>query len=285
MNVPRTRYVELYRLAKSYPKPKGGEFQVVVDFNLLMEEGEVVSLVGHSGCGKSTVLGMVAGLIDVTEGGIVVAEREINGPGPDRAMVFQAPCLLPWLTARQNVQLGVDRRYPKATRAERRQICEHYLDLVGLGDSFSKYPRELSGGMQQRVGIARAIALRPKMLLLDEPFGRLDSLTRMELQDSILRILDHQRITTLLVTHDFDEALYMSDRVVLMTNGPRATVGEIVTIPYGRPRDRAGVLEHAEYYELRARLTDFLEHGGHGPQQTPEPAAEESAEEKPIAAL
>ncbi|MEM7230736.1 MAG: ABC transporter ATP-binding protein [Planctomycetota bacterium] len=253
------RYVELFHVTKSYPNPFGEDVPVVSDFNLLIAKGEIIALVGHSGCGKSTVLTMVAGLNPITSGGIVVATQEIAGPGPDRAIVFQAPSLLPWMTALQNVKLGVDRCYPHATRKDREQICAYYLNSVGLGDSLDKYPRELSGGMQQRVGIARALALKPKLLLLDEPFGRLDSLTRMELQDVILELLDREKITTLLVTHDVDEAIYMADRICMMTNGPDAKVGKMLKIPFERPRLRDDVLEHPDYYDLRGELLTFLE--------------------------
>ena len=255
----KNRYVELYRLVKAYPNPYGEDIAVVDGFDLIMRQGEVVSVIGHSGCGKSTVLTMVAGLNPITAGGVVVDGREINGPGPDRAVVFQSPCLLPWMTAKQNVRLGVDRVYPHGTKSQRNQICEYYLSLVGLSDSMSKYPREMSGGMQQRVGIARAIALKPKMLLLDEPFGRLDSLTRMELQDVILSILARERITTMIITHDVDEAIYMADRVCMMTNGPNARVGQILELPFARPRVRSEVLEHPLYYDLRGSLVSFLE--------------------------
>ena len=253
------RFVELYRLTKAYPNPYGEDVAVVEGFNLIMKRGEVVSVIGHSGCGKSTVLTMVAGLNPITSGSVVVAGREIDGPGPDRAVVFQSPCLLPWMTAKQNVRVGVDRVYPHGTKAERNQICEHYLSLVGLADAMNKYPREMSGGMQQRVGIARAIALKPKMLLLDEPFGRLDSLTRMDLQDVILDILAREKVTTMIITHDVDEAIYMADRVCMMTNGPAARVGQILDLPLERPRIRTDVLEHPMYYELRANLVSFLE--------------------------
>ena len=253
------RYVELYNIVKAYPNPYGEDIAVVDGFNLIMKKGEVVSVIGHSGCGKSTVLTMIAGLNDITSGSVVLAGHEIDGPGPDRAVVFQSPCLLPWMTSKQNVRLGVDRVYPHGTKAERNQICEHYLELVGLADAKDKYPREMSGGMQQRVGIARAIALKPKMLLLDEPFGRLDSLTRMELQDVILDILAREKVTTMIITHDVDEAIYMADRVCMMTNGPNAKVGKILELPFDRPRIRTEVLEHPEYYELRGNLVSFLE--------------------------
>ena len=238
------RFVEFYEVTKAYPNPYGEDIAVVKGFNLIVSKGEVISVIGHSGCGKSTVLTMVAGLNDISSGGIVVGGREIAGPGPDRAVVFQAPCLLPWMTAFQNVKLGVDRVYPHASKQDRKQLCEYYLSVVGLADAMHRYPKELSGGMQQRVGIARAIALKPRMLLLDEPFGRLDSLTRMELQDVILEILDREKITTMVITHDVDEAIYMSDRVCMMTNGPQARVGQVLELPFERPRDRHAVLEH-----------------------------------------
>ena len=257
------RYVELYRLVKAYPNPFGEDVAVVDGFNMILRKGEVVSVIGHSGCGKSTVLTMVAGLNPITSGSVVVEGREVDGPGPDRAVVFQSPCLLPWMTARQNVQLGVDRVYPHGTRSQRKDICEHYLSLVGLADAMDKYPREMSGGMQQRVGIARAIALKPKMLLLDEPFGRLDSLTRMDLQDVILDILAREKVTTMIVTHDVDEAIYMADRVCMMTNGPAARVGQILNLPFGRSRKRADVLEDPLYYDLRGSLVSFLEDQDH----------------------
>ena len=277
--VPRpldNRYVELFRLVKAYPNPYGDDVAVVDGFNLIMRKGEVVSVIGHSGCGKSTVLTMVAGLNPISAGNVALDGREIDGPGPDRAVVFQSPCLLPWMTAKQNVRIGVDRVYPHGSRAERNQICEHYLSLVGLGDSMNKYPRELSGGMQQRVGVARAIALKPKMLLLDEPFGRLDSLTRMDLQDVVLDILAREKITTMIITHDVDEAIYMSDRVCMMTNGPGARVGQILDLPFARPRFRTEVLEHSMYYELRGSLISFLEEQDHNRQEDAEPDADNS---------
>ncbi len=253
------RYVEIANLTKAYPNPYGEPVKVVEDFNLILRRGEVVSVIGHSGCGKSTVLTMVAGLNEITSGSVVVAGRETLGPGPDRAVVFQSPCLLPWMTTFQNVMLGIDQVYSHGTKAERRQICEYYLNAVGLIDSMHKYPREMSGGMQQRVGIARAISLKPRMLLLDEPFGRLDSLTRMELQDVVLEVLDRERITTMVITHDVDEAIYMSNRICMMTNGPAATVGQVLDLPFDRPRIRKELLEHPDYYEFRGSLIAFLE--------------------------
>lgn len=257
------RYVEIANLTKAYPNPFGQDVAVVKDFNLILRKGEVVSVIGHSGCGKSTVLTMLAGLNPISSGSLIVDGREVSGPGPDRAVVFQSPCLLPWMTSFENVMLGVKQVYPQASKKELRQVCEYYLSIVGLAESMHKYPKEMSGGMQQRVGIARAIALRPRMLLLDEPFGRLDSLTRMDLQDVILEILDRERITTVVITHDVDEAIYMADRVCMMTNGPEANVGQVLEIPFERPRTRADVLEHAHYYDFRACLLSFLEKQEH----------------------
>lgn len=257
-------YVELYRLGKTYPTPRGPAV-IVEEFSLNIEQGEVVTLIGHSGCGKSTVLNMVAGLSRPTSGGIVVAKREIEGPGPDRGVVFQSPCLFPWMTAFENVMLGVRRVFPHARPRERDAIVAYHLELVGLANSMRTLARDLSQGMQQRVGIARAFALAPHMLLLDEPFGMLDSLTRLELQEVLLELLIRERKTTLMVTHDVDEAIFLSDRVVMMTTGPRARIGKIVHVPFPRPRSRIEVLEHPDYYDLRAQLIEFLEGQAHVP--------------------
>ncbi len=256
-------YVEISQLKKSYPAPGGGEAVIVKDFNLKIANGEFVTVIGHSGCGKSTQLMMLAGLTEITEGVIVIGGKEITGAGPDRGIVFQSPSLLPWMTAFENVMLGVEQVFFTATKEERRQIVEYYLTVVGLGDAMDKRPAELSQGMRQRVGIARAFALKPKMLLLDEPFGMLDSLTRYELQAVLLQLWRKERITAMMVTHDVDEALYLSDRVVCMTNGPEATVGEILSVPFERPRDRKTVMEHPDYPRLRHELISFLEHRSH----------------------
>ena len=252
-------YVELYRLGKAYAT-KRGPAVIVNDFNLNMDEGEFVALIGHSGCGKSTVLSMIAGLTPISEGSVIVARREIDGAGPDRGVVFQAPCLLPWMTAEENVLLGVKQVKPTLSHGEQRAIARKYLALVDLEAAAHQLPASLSQGMRQRVGIARALALTPNMLLLDEPLGMLDSLTKLELQDVLCRILQQDRRTTLMVTHDIDEALYLADRIVMMTSGPAATVGEIVDVPFPRPRRRKDILEHPEYYAIRERLIDFLEH-------------------------
>jgi nitrate ABC transporter ATP-binding subunit len=268
-------HVEIWNVSKSYTSA-GREAVIVRDFTLKIQEGEFVCLIGHSGCGKSTVLSMVAGLNRPTKGGIVLAGREIDGPGPDRGVVFQAPCLFPWMTALENVLLGVDEVKPNDTPSRRRAIAEHYLTLVGLGDAIHKKPAELSAGMRQRVGLARAFALDPKMLLLDEPFGMLDSLTRLELQEALLDLWRQDRKTALMVTHDVDEALYLSDRVAMMTSGPAATLGAVLHVPFSRPRGRKEVLEHPDYYNLRENLIGFLEaqeHRGEAPQPPPVPPA------------
>jgi nitrate/nitrite transport system ATP-binding protein len=261
-------FVELYRLGKTYDTPNG-PVVIVENFDLRMSEGEFVSILGHSGCGKSTVLSMVAGLNPITEGGVVIAGREIDGPGTDRGVVFQSPCLMPWLTALENVLLAVDQVYPHGTKRQRHDIAEYYLSLVGLSDSLHRRATELSQGMQQRVGIARAFSIKPKMLLLD-------SLTRLELQEILLEILSRDRVTTLMITHDVDESLFMSDRVVMMTNGPRACIGKMIEIPFLRPRVRKEVLEHASYYSLRESMIDFLEQQEHQKHQEVKSAQESS---------
>ena len=261
-------YVELSRLTKSYPTPKGPAV-IVQDFDLKIRKGEFVALIGHSGCGKSTVLSMVAGLSDVTAGGIILAGRELTGPGPDRGVVFQSPCLLPWLSAFDNVMLGVAQVFYTATAEERRQIVEYYLTVVGLGEAMHKRPAELSQGMRQRVGIARAFALAPKMLLLDEPFGMLDSLTRFELQQVLVALWRKNAITALMVTHDVDEALFLADRIVCMTDGPAAEVGDILEVPFAHPRTREAVLEHPDYHRLREHLITFLEVHAHRKHAAP----------------
>ncbi len=255
-------YVELSNLTKTYPTPKGPAI-IVKDFNLTIRQGEFITLIGHSGCGKSTVLSMLAGLSDITGGGIILAGKELVGAGPDRGVVFQSPCLLPWMTAYENVMLGVNQVFFTASKEERRQIVEYYLTVVGLGDAMHKRPAELSQGMRQRVGIARAFALSPKMLLLDEPFGMLDSLTRFELQQVLIELWRKDKKTALMVTHDVDEALFLSDRIVMMTDGPEAEVGDILEVKFPRPRDRKAVMEHPDYYPLREHLIEFLEIHAH----------------------
>lgn len=258
------RYLEFYKLNKIYPTPKG-PLTVVEDFNLLMDKGEFVSLIGHSGCGKSTVLTMAAGLNAISKGSIVLDNREIDVAGPDKAVVFQAPSLMPWLTARQNVALGVERVYPHAGKGERREIIDYYLDRVGLADAKDKLAAEMSNGMRQRVGIARAFALSPRLLLLDEPFGMLDSLTRWDLQDVLIEVWNRTKVTAIMVTHDVDEAILLADRVVMMTNGPNATIGKVLKVDLPRPRDRKELLQHPQFYEYRQEVLHFLAEYDHGP--------------------
>ena len=257
------RYVEFFEVRKTYPTPKG-PLTIVDNFNLLMRKGEFVSLIGHSGCGKSTVLSMVAGLNDISGGGIVLDGREISTAGPDRAVVFQTPSLFPWLSARENVALGVDRVYPHASRSERAEIVGYYLARVGLADAMDKRASELSNGMKQRVGIARAFALSPKLLLLDEPFGMLDSLTRWQLQEVLMEVWARTQVTAICVTHDVDEAILLADRVVMMTNGPNARIGRILDVDIPRPRTRRALLDHPRYYEYRQELLSFLDEFEHG---------------------
>ena len=275
-----THYLECRALNKTFASPRGPAC-VVRDFNMEIAEGEFVSLIGHSGCGKSTVLSMIAGLLPSTGGRIALSGKEVREPGPDRGVVFQAPCLLPWLSALDNVLLGVDQVMTGKSRKERRDVAIHYLTLVGLGESLLKKPDELSGGMRQRVGIARAFALGPKMLLLDEPFGMLDQLTRFELQQVLLELWREDRKTALMVTHDVDEALFLSDRIVMMTSGPAATVGAVLEVSFPRPRDRTAIMEHPDYYRLRERLIGYLESQDHSdaasPVADPEPVLEDEA--------
>lgn len=251
------KYLEYFNLTKIYPTPKG-PLTVVEDFNLNITKGEFISVIGHSGCGKSTVLSMTAGLNEISDGGIVLDHKEVTNAGPDRAVVFQAPSLFPWMTASENVELGVDRVYPHATAAERKDIVEYYLAKVGLGDALDKKAAELSNGMKQRVGIARAFALSPKLLLLDEPFGMLDSLTRWELQEVLMEVWARTKVTAIMITHDVDEAILLADRVVMMTNGPHAKVGKIMEVNLPRPRTRKALVAHPDYYKYREELLTFL---------------------------
>jgi len=269
------KFLDIWQLGKSYPAPKGPPAVIVQDFNLTMREGEFTCLIGHSGCGKSTVLSIVAGLNKLTEGTVILAGREVTGPGIDRGVVFQSPCLLHWLSALDNVLLGLEQSMASSRRAERTKVAYHYLKLVGLEGYESLRPAELSAGMRQRVGLARAFALSPRMLLLDEPFGMLDSLTRFELQQALMELWAQDQKTALMVTHDVDEALFLSDRIVMMTSGPAATVGEILEVPFARPRQRTAVLNDPQYYVLRERLIAFLEaQATHDTEEASEPAPE-----------
>jgi nitrate ABC transporter ATP-binding subunit len=270
-------FLELTQLGKSYDTEQGRSV-IVKDFNLRVSEGEFVCIIGHSGCGKSTVLSITMGLNEASEGGVIIAGKEVVGPGLDRGVVFQSPALLPWLTARENVLLAVEQVSGKSSRCKRNEIADKYLALVGLDDIADCYPEELSAGMRQRVGIARAFALEPKVLLLDEPFSLLDVITRMELQDELMRLWESERKTVLMVTHDVDEALLLADRIVLMTNGPAATVGEIVTVPFARPRERLSLVDDPRYQEARGHLITFLEErAGRGRTPGVDPVARQAA--------
>ncbi len=267
------RFLTFAGLHKVYPTPKG-PLTVVEDFDLKINKGEFISLIGHSGCGKSTVLTMAAGLNPISKGAIRLDGWNVEGADPERAVVFQSPNLFPWLTAKENVAIGVDKVYPKASRAERQDVIEYYLERVGLADSMDKQASSLSNGMKQRVGIARAFALSPKLLLLDEPFGMLDSLTRWELQEVLMEVWSRTKVTAICVTHDVDEAILLADRVVMMTNGPQATIGKITGVNLPRPRTRKTLLEHPDYYNYRAEILNFLEEYEHGakPNSQPKPA-------------
>jgi len=257
------RYLQFSQLSKVYPTPKG-PLTVVEDFDLTMTKGEFISLIGHSGCGKSTVLTMAAGLNPISDGGIILDGKHVAGADPERAVVFQSPSLFPWLTAKENAAIGADRVYPRASQAERQDVVEYYLERVGLADAMDKPAASLSNGMKQRVGIARAFALSPKLLLLDEPFGMLDSLTRWELQEVLMEVWSRTKVTAVCVTHDVDEAILLADRVVMMTNGPRATIGKIMDVNLPRPRTRKALLDHPDYYAYREELLTFLEEYEHG---------------------
>ncbi len=251
-------HLELTEVGIDFPTPKG-PFCAVQGVNLKIQKGEFVSLIGHSGCGKSTVLNIVAGLYQATTGGVVLNGREVNQPGPERAVVFQNHSLLPWLTTYQNVELGVKRVFKgKKTRSEMRDWIEHNLELVQMTHAMHKRPDEISGGMKQRVGIARALAMEPQVLLMDEPFGALDALTRAHLQDSLMDIQNQLGNTVIMITHDVDEAVLLSDRIVMMTNGPAATVGEILDVKLERPRNRLELADDPEYNHYRSSVLRFL---------------------------
>ncbi|WP_373295108.1 ABC transporter ATP-binding protein [Halioglobus japonicus] len=237
----------------------GTKFRALQNVDLKMDKGEFVSLIGHSGCGKSTVLNIVAGLYNATEGGVVLEGKEVVEPGPDRAVVFQNHSLMPWLTVYENVELAVNQVFRKTkSKAERKEWIEHNLKLVNMDHALHKLPGEISGGMKQRVGIARCLAMQPKVLLMDEPFGALDALTRAHLQDSLMAIQAELGNTVIMITHDVDEAVLLSDRIVMMTNGPAATIGEILDVNLPRPRDRLALAEDPEFVHLRQQVLEFL---------------------------
>lgn len=253
-------FLEIENLMKAYPKPQGGHTVVVENINLSVGENEFVAIVGHSGCGKSTLLRMVAGLEQASSGTIRMEGKPIRKPGSDRMVVFQQYCLLPWLTVRENIRLAVDEVFENLPPAEKSNLVDQHLSMVNLTAAAEKYPEQISGGMKQRVGIARALAVRPKVLLMDEPFGALDALTRGKLQQQVLHIWENQRQAVIMITHDIDEAIYMSDRIVLMTNGPEATIGEILEVPFEHPRDRDAIRQDPRYQALHAQALDFLYH-------------------------
>ena len=250
--------LELTGLTKVFATPSG-PVVAIRNVNLHVHRSEFVCIVGHSGCGKSTVLSIVAGLQQATEGGVVIKGRQTIEPGADRAVVFQTPALLPWLTARENVLLAVRQRFRRHNAASRRSRADRFLGMTGVAEAAHQLPGELSLGTQQCVSLARALAVEPELLLLDEPFSMLDSLTRLNLQDILLNAWEQHRTIVLMVTHDVDEALFLADRIVLMTDGPEARIGDVLTVPFARPRVRHAVLKHPEYYRYRQTIVDFLE--------------------------
>lgn len=269
-------YVDLSHLTMEFPTPKG-PFCALDKVDLKIQKGEFISLIGHSGCGKSTVLNIIAGLYHATKGAVVLEGKEVNEPGPERAVVFQNHSLFPWLTAYENIEIAVKQVFKgKKSKAEMRDWVLHNLALAHMDHAAHKYPSELSGGMKQRIGIARALAMEPKVLLMDEPFGALDALTRAHLQDSLMEIQNELNNTVVMITHDVDEAVLLSDRIVMMTNGPAATIGDILAIELERPRDRLSLASDAQYNEYRAAVLRFLH------QRHSNPAQKKSA--KPAAA-
>lgn len=250
-------FLTIDNVSKVYPTPTGG-YTVLKDVNLTVNQGEFICIIGHSGCGKSTLLNMVSGFAQPTSGSVKLKGKPITKPGPDRMVVFQNYALLPWLTVFENVYLAIDSVYPDKKEAEKRAIVRDHLALVGLTEAADKKPPQISGGMKQRNSIARALAIRPEVLILDEPFGALDPITKEELQEELLNIWNEYRCNVLMITHDIDEALFLADRLIMMTNGPSATIGEILNIPFPRPRDRERIMEDPAYYDLRNYALDFL---------------------------
>jgi nitrate ABC transporter ATP-binding subunit len=253
----RDPFLVIEEVSKVYPSKTGP--QTVLDrVNFTVYEGEFVCLIGHSGCGKSTLLNMVAGFSNPTQGEVRLQTKRITQPGPDRMMVFQNYSLLPWMSAFDNVYLAVDAVYADKSKAEKTAIVREHLAMVGLTEAAEKKPSQLSGGMKQRVAIARALSIRPQVLILDEPFGALDAITKEELQEELLKIWTDHQVTVLMITHDIDEALFLADRLVMMTNGPAANIGEVLDIPFARPRNRTRIMEDPQYYQLRNYALDFL---------------------------
>ena len=269
--------LDISKIDMVFPTPKG-PFTALKNVDLQIKKGEFVSLIGHSGCGKSTVLNVVAGLYQATTGGVILNGREVNEPGPERAVVFQNHSLLPWLTAYQNVELAVKQVFGRSkSKAETKEWIEHNLKLVHMDHAMHKRPDEISGGMKQRVGIARALAMQPEVLLMDEPFGALDALTRAHMQDSLMEIQAELNNTVIMITHDVDEAVLLSDRIVMMTNGPAATIGEILEVNLQRPRNRLELAEDAEYNHYRSAVLRFL----YEKQRKVEPISPSSSHSKP----
>jgi bicarbonate transport system ATP-binding protein len=255
--VDRAEFLAIDNVSKVYPTPTGG-YTVLENVNVNIKEGEFICLIGHSGCGKTTLLNMVSGFNTPTTGEVRLRGQRITKPGPDRMVVFQGYALLPWLTVYENVYLGVDQVFPNKSQGEKAAIVREHLAMVGLSDAADKKPPQISGGMKQRVAIARALAIRPEVLILDEPFGALDAITKEELQEELLKIWNDHKCTVLMITHDIDEALFLADRLIMMTNGPAATIGEIIDIPFPRPRDRARIMEDPQFYNLRNYALDYL---------------------------
>lgn len=252
-----TPFLHIDNVSKSFPT-KQGEYTVLKEVNLTVDKGEFICVIGHSGCGKTTLLNMVSGFSHPTKGAVRLNGKPIEKPGPDRMVVFQGYALLPWLTVFENVYLGVNVVYPEKSKAQKAQIVKDHLAMVGLTEAAEKKPTQISGGMKQRVAIARALSICPEVLILDEPFGALDAITKEELQEELLKIWNTYKCTVLMITHDIDEALFLADKLVMMTNGPEANIGEVLEIPFRRPRNRGRMMETPEYYKLRNYALDFL---------------------------
>lgn len=253
-----TKFLSLENIEKRFPIPGKEDYVAVTDVNLEIKQDEIISIIGHSGCGKSTLLNMISGLDAQTSGHIILENKEVKGPGPDRAVVFQNHSLLPWLTVYQNIEMAVKKVMPELSVDELKERVEHFITMVNLDHAAQKLPDEISGGMKQRVGIARALSITPKVLLMDEPFGALDSLTRANLQEHLMRIQQKVKNTVVIITHDIDEAVLLSDRVIMMTNGPEATIGEILEVNLPRPRDRVALQKDPEYIRCREAILSFL---------------------------
>ena len=267
------KFLEIINVTKHFSHPIKGRIEVLDKINLEIRKNEFITVIGHSGCGKSTLLNMIAGLDVPSSGSVCFKEHEITRPGPERAVVFQNHSLLPWRTVLQNVMLAVNARFPAKTKAERLAKAEHWLTVVGLKEQMHKYPHEISGGQKQRTGLARALSMDPELMLFDEPFGALDELTRSQLQDESLRLHFEEHLSVFMVTHSVDEAIYMSDRVVMMNNGPNATIGKILEIDFPRPRERLKVFESAQFAHYRNECIRFLFSRRHGAATGPVAAA------------